>query len=591
MKKSVVSKGNVLSSWWYFAFPVLLLGIIFVTFFVSDFFEKEAVPVEEAAVGEEAIIVEGEIVPEEEGMAAEEAEVSTGKTGVTSGGGGGSGGSGSGGGGSSGGDSTATTDEEAVSVTPSEEAVTEEEIMSLTIPSSLENNCIGFLAGGPSVLETISLIGAAWARPHPGPFSWGLIEITPGVYNFSATDKWVKTAQKNNVLLIATFFPYASWDQGNDSACMVSEEDEFYSKIPKYRCKPKDMEAYKNFLTILIERYDGDGVDDMPGLEIPVKYWEISNEPDLNSSTLTFFIGDEQDYFDLLKESYLTIKQACPDCMVLHGGAAGSQEIFLSFWGKVFALGGGEYFDIANVHSINGPEGSDYNVGVFASLLKEYSIDQPLWVTEVQFSSPDADVLTSTQKAFDAGAEKIIFTSFIVGVRGPFSFGEYSDVYRDAVALCLEVEEVAVTEEVAIEEAVDLGPLGEPCETRDDCGPYVCNEENVCGECQTPEECGEGFVCSALGLCSEVEEGLLCPSALPDCSDGVDNDKDSLVDRDDDDCSDWDSYEKSVQEEVLCPYALPDCADNVDNDKDGFVDREDLGCVGWDDEEVTQEVV
>ena len=36
---------------------------------------------------------------------------------------------------------------------------------------------------------------------------------------------------------------------------------------------------YQDFVKQLVERYDGDGIDDMPGLKNPIKYWQIDNEP------------------------------------------------------------------------------------------------------------------------------------------------------------------------------------------------------------------------------------------------------------------------------------------------------------------------
>lgn len=42
---------------------------------------------------------------------------------------------------------------------------------------------------------------------------------------------------------------------------------------------PVDVEQYRRFVRATVERYDGDGVDDMPGLENPVMYWQVDNEP------------------------------------------------------------------------------------------------------------------------------------------------------------------------------------------------------------------------------------------------------------------------------------------------------------------------
>lgn len=67
------------------------------------------------------------------------------------------------------------------------------------------------------------------------------------------------------------------------------------------------------------EGYDGDGENDMPGLKIPIKYWQIINEPDIKEDPyVIFFVGNERDYFEVLKESCQTIKQVCLDIANVH---------------------------------------------------------------------------------------------------------------------------------------------------------------------------------------------------------------------------------------------------------------------------------
>ena len=46
---------------------------------------------------------------------------------------------------------------------------------------------------------------------------------------------------------------------------------------------PDDIDSYASFVERIVERYDGDGVDDMPGLLQPVRAWEVDNEPDLHN--------------------------------------------------------------------------------------------------------------------------------------------------------------------------------------------------------------------------------------------------------------------------------------------------------------------
>ncbi|VVC01960.1 Uncharacterised protein [uncultured archaeon] len=195
------------------------------------------------------------------------------------------------------------------------------------------------------------------------------------------------------------------------------------------------MDAYRKFLSALVERYDGDGKDDMPGLKMPVKYYEILNEPEMRSPDLTFFKGSAQDYADLLAASNDAIKETCADCKVVQAGAAGNDEQFLSFWKDVFSKGGGDYFDIANIHYIAHGDKSTLNVAPFKSLMAGYGIEKPVWVTEAEYAPGDT-VTASFKGALSAGASKIFFTRFEIGKKGPPAPGVYSEEYRGLTAAC-----------------------------------------------------------------------------------------------------------------------------------------------------------
>ena len=73
------------------------------------------------------------------------------------------------------------------------------------------------------------------------------------------------------------------------------------------------MDNYKIFLIKLVDRYDGDGKNDMPGLTKPIKHWQIMNEPEFKM----FFRGKEEDFvepsvgyviFSLLSQSARNVK-------------------------------------------------------------------------------------------------------------------------------------------------------------------------------------------------------------------------------------------------------------------------------------------
>jgi len=305
----------------------------------------------------------------------------------------------------------------------------------------ITGSCFGKLVGSYEEISSVRSLGSEWIRPHPGPYTWQWIESSTGKFDWSLTDKWAKEAQKHDISILGTIWPYADWDQisCHSSSCEVNESDEFYPKelsesyimnnkqhsIPKYRCVPCNFDDYKNFLTRLVERYDGDGNDDMPGLSKPILYWEILNEPEMESNNLTFFMGSQEEYLQILQVSYEAIKAACPDCKVLHGGGAGMMHVTLSYWEYIFDLGGGEYFDIANIHFLGAGDGANLNVKDFKNLLDQKGLIKPIWVTEAQFPSKN-DMLSSIKGAMEAGATKI----FNVG------HDSYSDVLASEPSIC-----------------------------------------------------------------------------------------------------------------------------------------------------------
>jgi len=326
------------------------------------------------------------------------------------------------------------------------------------IPDAIEDNCIGFLIGAPEEAVTIAKIGGAWARPHPGPFAWEWMEPEQGQFSFEATDNWVRQAQSNGIAILATIWPYAKWDQVacHSEKCRVTEMDQFYpvSKdpqkdsgkqdndhgIPAYRCAPCNMDNYKAFLSRLVERYDGDGADDMPGLEIPIKYWEVMNEPEMADQHLTFFIGTQAEYAKILEMSHAAIKTTCPDCKIVQGGMANTMPESLDYWSKVLKLGAADHLDIANIHYINNGDRDSLNVKDIKKLYVDEGISRPIpvWVTEAQYSLEDRDIEieASVEGALAAGAERIFFTQFEIGRFGPPRFGEYSAVYDTVVGKC-----------------------------------------------------------------------------------------------------------------------------------------------------------
>ena len=247
-----------------------------------------------------------------------------------------------------------------------------------------------------------------WVRPHPGPFIWNQIEKEKGKFTWEKADKYVVYAQEHNQTILATIWPHANWEQ---KTCKRKKaKSPFGKRFTKYLSKPCSMDDYKNFLIKLVDRYDGDGSNDMPGLIKPIKYWDIMNEPEFKM----FFKGSKEDFVETFNFSSKVIKEKQADAVIVMAGAAGMFPENKRYWKSVLPKIK-DHFDIANIHHISGPEGQcdkELWVDEFVTLLKSVDIDKPIWLTEAMTCGPPVKAWVN---AFLNGAEII----FDVGVNAP----------------------------------------------------------------------------------------------------------------------------------------------------------------------------
>jgi len=128
------------------------------------------------------------------------------------------------------------------------------------------------------------------------------------------------------------------------------------------RYLPADMDAYAAWVQAVVERYDGDGVDDAPGLLRPVRLWEVDNEPDLHNrikpknarrdiDPSTFEPPDE--YAEVLVATASAIRAVHPDAVVLNAGTFDTGRAHgRDYLERVFAIPGTrEAIDGLSIHA------------------------------------------------------------------------------------------------------------------------------------------------------------------------------------------------------------------------------------------------
>ena len=233
-----------------------------------------------------------------------------------------------------------------------------------------------------------SLVGshARWVRVA---VNWDQVEpsnTTPNNYNWTQPDLAFSGADDSCVTIIATHDMQPSWAAT-------------YTKGPVDRVPLSELQQY---FRALVERYDGDGIDDAPGSPV-VNYWEMYNEPDAYCECSPGGWGKYPGkYAAMLKAVYPVIKDANPNAQVLFGGVLMDNytewggEFYRTFFDDVLDAGGGDYFDIMNLHTYVGPFSRHYpalGIGEKAAEVRasmsEYRLDKPIIITETGWHSND----------------------------------------------------------------------------------------------------------------------------------------------------------------------------------------------------------
>lgn len=164
---------------------------------------------------------------------------------------------------------------------------------------------------------------------------------------------------------------------------------------------------YRDYVSRVVERYDGDGNNDMPGLDRPVEYFEIGNEVDCKKHTDDIPLTVENYVKTRLIPAYRAARAANPNAVVMNAGLSmecgserGTQGFDLPYLDGMLSVikkaGGAknQYFmDALAIHyynQIENPEYFDDNIRKVKALLAKYKIrSKPIWITEFGIATGD----------------------------------------------------------------------------------------------------------------------------------------------------------------------------------------------------------
>jgi hypothetical protein len=162
--------------------------------------------------------------------------------------------------------------------------------------------------------------------------AWQKVEPAKGRYDFSQLDSVAEAAGEAGIDTVVTIRALSEWGSSRDIVEGYQETWEQQQRRPRGKRSravaarssyPQDVEAWLQMLRRMVERYDGDGEEDMPNLRCPIRYWQIENEISWQ------WVGPMSSYVELLRKSRQAIRQADPQAKIVLGAITASQYFAL----------------------------------------------------------------------------------------------------------------------------------------------------------------------------------------------------------------------------------------------------------------------
>jgi hypothetical protein len=165
---------------------------------------------------------------------------------------------------------------------------------------------IGVEYGILGVAREYSKTGVKYTKLQDAFAIWGNIEPEQGEYAWGPLDALVLEYQQAGFTGIQMDLTALSpWASTIPAVLGIAPKD--VNTFPK----PEFLDDYAAYVSAVVERYDKDGVDDMPGLLFPIHDYGIEREYS------GYWPGTADEYVQLLRIAYPAIKQADPQARVL----------------------------------------------------------------------------------------------------------------------------------------------------------------------------------------------------------------------------------------------------------------------------------
>lgn len=222
-------------------------------------------------------------------------------------------------------------------------------------------------------------------------------------YGYDALDALIAAYQRHGVRLTLTV-GYQREMQGGKGVDLSQ---------PWLWTNDAERARYEAYLRDILERYDGDGVDDAPGLLYPITVWQIHNELEAQwASAVELGVttwATPDDYATLLQFTALIIREEIPNAVIVAShypwpgrdsadfNSDGRPERYME---RVAELGGYQGIDVVEIHDFTG----DLKHLVEGLTYAHEASGLPVWAGQVLAlnvptnAQPDASLETQAQK-------------------------------------------------------------------------------------------------------------------------------------------------------------------------------------------------
>lgn len=218
----------------------------------------------------------------------------------------------------------------------------------------------------PSILDSMVSAGVHSIRMD---FRWYMIEPQRGVWNFGLHDRLVAAVRARGIRVLGILNDVPTWANGQSGA--------WSGTYP-----PSNVVDWSNYVGAVVGHYSE-----------TVEAWELWNEENI----ALFFrpVPDAAQYVALLRAGYTAAKAADPDAIIVLGGLAGNGVVMgwepdesRNFLQKIYAAGGGGYFDVVAIHPYVHPGTAGTSaltqfVRDTRAVMNANSDSRPIWLTEI----------------------------------------------------------------------------------------------------------------------------------------------------------------------------------------------------------------